>query len=47
MSDKFIDQTITAVDTLYWVDNRSETTYIEHITANLAVLDDIVDGSNY
>jgi hypothetical protein len=47
MSQAFIDQTITAVDSLCWVDARSETTYIEHILPNIAVLDDVTDGSDY
>jgi hypothetical protein len=47
MTQAFIDQTITAVDSLCWVDARSETTYIEHILPNLAVLDDVTDGSDY
>jgi len=47
MTQTFIDQTITAVDSLCWVDARSETTYIEHILPNIAVLDDVTDGSDY
>jgi|DEB0MinimDraft_6_1074348.scaffolds.fasta_scaffold36678_2 hypothetical protein len=47
MTQAFIDQTITAVDSLCWVDARSETTYIEHILPNIAVLDDVTDGSDY
>ena len=47
MNQQFIDQSITALDSLCWIDARSETTYIEHITAVLAALDDATDGTDY
>mgnify|MGYP003324863545 FL=1 len=47
MTQVFIDQTITAIDSICWVDARSETTYIEHILPNIAAIDDVIDGSDY
>lgn len=34
------DQTYFAVDTCYWVGNRSENNWNEHIYANLAAIDE-------
>ena len=47
MTEEFIDQTITTIDTLCWVDARSETTYLEHILPNIAAIDCATDGSDY
>ena len=47
MTEHFIDQTITAIDSLYWVDDRSENTYLEHILPNIAAIDCITEGSDY
>ena len=47
MSEQFIDQTITAIDSLCWVDDRSENNYLEHILPNIAVIDSVTEGSDY
>ena len=47
MSETFVDQIITAIDTLYWVDARSENSYIEHILPNIAAIDCVTEGSDY
>ena len=49
MDQAFIDQTITAVDDLCWVDARRDhsDSYYPHIAANLAWLDDVTEGTDY
>ena len=47
MTEQFIDQTITAIDSICWVDDRSETTYLEHILPNIAAIDSVTEGSDY
>ena len=47
MSEIFVDQLHDAIDTFYWLDARSETTYMEHVYHNLAWLVDVSEGSDY
>ena len=47
MSEIFVDQLHDAIDTLYWLDARSEHNYIEHVYYNLAWLVDVSEGSDY
>ena len=47
MSEIFVDQLHQAIDTLCWVDARSEHSYIEHILANLAWLSDVCEATDY
>lgn len=47
MTETFVDQLHQAIDTLFWVDARSEHSYIEHILANLAWLSDVCEATDY
>ena len=47
MSETFVDQLHQAVDTFYWLDDRSERSYIEQVYYNLAWLVDVSEGSDY
>ena len=47
MPETFVDQIITAIDALYWVDDRSENIYLEHILPNIAAIDCVTEGSDY
>ena len=44
----FQDQNYFAVDTAYWMDNRSDNSWMEHIYANLSAIDeDDVEMTTY
>ena len=44
MTEQFIDQTITAISTLYWIDDRSQDDYL---LALIAAIDCVTEDSDY